>query len=130
MTTSRATAAGTGAGSMKKFKTLSTAPIGPNQLGVVFNHSMQAEGYITGEIAFAVQDMRAIPSGFPASEYPGLSWLTAPNVFIVKARTPAEFMTVLGLLQGRSDLAWVEPTVLYGPTVPSMRKSATAAKRP
>src|SRR6516164_9553791 len=31
------------------------AAIGPGQLGVVFNHAMQTQGYISGEIAFKVK---------------------------------------------------------------------------
>src|SRR5207253_5462147 len=31
-------------------------PISPQRLGVVFNHAMQAQGYITGEIAFKMKD--------------------------------------------------------------------------
>src|SRR4051812_45132572 len=29
-----------------------SAPISPKELGVVFNHAMQVEGYINGEVAF------------------------------------------------------------------------------
>jgi hypothetical protein len=29
-----------------------------------------------------------------------------PEVYVVNARTPAEFMAVLKRLQGRSDLEW------------------------
>ena len=34
----------------------------------------------------------------------------------MNTRTPAEFMAVLKRLQARSDLEWVEPTVIYGPS--------------
>jgi hypothetical protein len=92
--------------------TSATTPIGPQQLGVVFNHAMQQQGYITGEIAFKVKDGHAF-SGDSAL-YPGLKEITKPAVYVVNARTPAEFITVLKRLQARSDLEWVEPTVTYG----------------
>jgi len=89
-----------------------STPIGPHQLGVVFNHAMQQQGYITGEIAFKVKDGHTF-SGSPAL-YPGLKEITKPAVYVVNARTPAEFIKVLKRLQARSDLEWVEPTVIYG----------------
>lgn len=89
-----------------------TAPFGPQQLGVVFNHAMQAQGYITGEIAFKVKGGKAF-SGSTAL-YPGLKKITNPAVYVVNARTPAEFISVLKRLQARPDLEWVEPTVNYG----------------
>jgi hypothetical protein len=89
-----------------------SAPIGPDQLGVVYNHAMQQQGYITGEIAFKVKNGHVF-SGSSAS-YPRLKQLTKSAVYIVNARTPAEFIKVLKRLQARSDLEWVEPTVTYG----------------
>jgi hypothetical protein len=86
-----------------------------HQLGVVFNHAMQQQGYISGEIAFKMKAGLKL-SGFPASLYPGLKKITNPEVYVVNARTPAEFMTVLKRLQARGDLEWVEPTVIYGPS--------------
>jgi hypothetical protein len=97
------------------------APIGPHQLGVVFNHAMQQQGYITGEIAFKVKDGHTF-SGSPAL-YPGLKEITKPAVYVVNARTPAEFIKVLKRLQARSDLDWVEPTITYGATL-SVEKPA------
>jgi hypothetical protein len=88
-------------------------PIGPLQLGVVFNHAMQQKGYISGEIAFKMKAGLKL-SGFSSSLYPGLKKITNPEVYVVNTRTPAEFMTVLKRLQGRGDLEWVEPTVVYG----------------
>src|SRR5882672_12698710 len=38
------------------FPASQSAPISPQQLGVVFNHAMQVQGYITGEIAFKMKD--------------------------------------------------------------------------
>jgi hypothetical protein len=89
------------------------APIGPLQLGVVFNHALQQQGYISGEIAF---EMKAghTAEGFTASLYPGLKKITSPEVYVVNARTPAEFLKVMKRLLGRSDIEWVEPTVTYG----------------
>lgn len=87
-------------------------PIGSLRLGVVFNHAMQQQGYISGEIAFKVKNGHAF-SGNPAL-YPGLKEITKPAVYVVNARTPIEFIKVLKRLQARSDLEWVEPTVTYG----------------
>lgn len=92
----------------------SSTPIGPFQLGVVFNHALQQQGYITGEIAFKVKSGRGFSGS--ASLYPGLKLIVTPAVYVVYARTPAEFIAVLKRLQARSDLDWVEPTVTYGPT--------------
>lgn len=89
--------------------------INPQQLGVVFNHAMQHQGYISGEIAFKMKAGLKL-SGFSSSSYPGLKKITNPEVYVVNARTPAEFMTVLKRLQARGDLEWVEPTVIYGPS--------------
>jgi hypothetical protein len=88
-------------------------PIGPNQLGVVFNHAMQAHGYISGEITFKVKTGPAFPSQ-NLQLYPGLKLIIARYVYAVTARTPAEFIRVLKQLQARTDLDWVEPTVIYG----------------
>ena len=87
--------------------------IGPTQLGVVFNHAMQEQGYISGEIAFQMKSGLKL-SGLSAALYPGLKKITNPEVYVVNARTPAEFIAVLKRLQARNDLAWVEPTVTYG----------------
>jgi hypothetical protein len=89
--------------------------IGPLELGVVFNHAMQQQGYISGEIAFKMKPGLKL-SGFSSSQYPGLKKITNPEVYVVNTRTPAEFMTVLKRLQARADLEWVEPTVIYGPS--------------
>lgn len=92
--------------------------IGPLELGVVFNHAMQQQGYISGEIAFKMKAGLKL-SGFSSSQYPGLKKITNPEVYVVNTRTPAEFMTVLKRLQARGDLEWVEPTVNYGSVKPS-----------
>jgi hypothetical protein len=88
-------------------------PIGPLRLGVVFNHAMQQQGYITGEIAFQMKPGHTA-SGLNTALYPGLKRITKPEVYVVNARTPAEFISVLKRLQRRSDIEWVEPTVTYG----------------
>lgn len=89
-----------------------TTPISPHHLGVVFNHALQQQGYISGEIVFQVRDGQPF-AGSPAL-YPGLKRITKPSVYVVNARTPGEFIKLLKRLQARSDLAWVEPTVTYG----------------
>lgn len=97
-------------------------PIGRTSMGVVFNHAMQQQGYISGEIAFQLKPGSSV-AGMGAALYPGLKKITNPRVYVVNARTPAEFIAVLKRLQARSDLEWVEPTITYGPatTTPSAR---------
>jgi hypothetical protein len=90
------------------------APMGPQTLGVVFNHAMQVQGYITGEVAFKMKGTLQATNGFQAALYPGLARLTAPNVYVVRAQTPAEFVAVTRRLQARTDVEWVEPIVTYG----------------
>jgi hypothetical protein len=91
-----------------------SAPIGPQQLGVVFNHALQQQGYISGEITFKMKDALAPGSDFGAAQYPGLRKLLNPNIYVVVARTPAEFVQVVKRLQQRTDVEWVEPIVNYG----------------
>lgn len=90
-----------------------TAPIGPRNLGVVFNHDMQQTGYITGEISFKPKAGFSTV-GLPTADFPGLKHLSKAGIYVVQATTPAQFATVLKALQARSDLAWVEPIVTYG----------------
>lgn len=89
-------------------------PIGPRQLGVVFNHAMQQLGYISGEISFKMLPGQPVAS-LSATLVPGLRRVTEPDVYAVYTRTPAEFLRVLRRLQSRKDLEWVEPTITYGP---------------
>jgi len=91
-----------------------TAPIGPQQLGVLFNHSMQQQGFITGEIAFKLRAGHTLAELSPVS-YPGLKQITSPAVYVTNARTPAEFIKILKSLQGRPEVEWVEPIVSYSP---------------
>ena len=92
------------------------AAISPQQLGVVFNHAMQAQGYITGEIAFKMKDGVQATDKLDPVAYPGLAKLTEPNIYIVVARTPPEFVQLVNRLQNRNDMEWVEPIVTYGAT--------------
>ncbi len=87
--------------------------IGPRHLGVVFNHAMQQQGYITGEITVKLKAGHSA-SALKSALYPGLKRITNPEVYVVNARTPSEFLQVLKSLHARSDLEWVEPTVEYG----------------
>jgi hypothetical protein len=98
--------------------------IGPEQLGVVFNHARQEQGYISGEIAFQMKSGLKLP-GLSSAMYPGLKKITNPEVYVVSARTPAEFIAVLKRLHARDDLAWVEPTVTYGPSQTSVTNQLT-----
>ncbi|MDB6101976.1 MAG: hypothetical protein JWO52_1975 [Gammaproteobacteria bacterium] len=91
-----------------------TALIGPRQLGVVFNHSMQQQGFITGEIAFKLRAGHTTAELSPAL-YPGLKQIASPAVYVTNARTPAEFINIFKLLQGRPEVEWVEPIVSYSP---------------
>lgn len=93
-----------------------TAPIDSRHLGVIYNHSIQAQGFITGEISFKIKG-GGEPVGFDAEHYPGLVKLTAPAVYEVVARTPAEFIQLFKRLKQRDDLEWVEPLVVYGITL-------------
>src|SRR4051812_34763055 len=86
-------------------------PVSPARLGVVFNHAMQVYGYFTGEIAFKVKGGAAAAD---LASYPGFAKLTGPDVYLVVARTPAEYVDFIKQLQNRSDLEWVEPIVVYG----------------
>lgn len=89
-----------------------TSTIGPQQLGVVFNHSMQQQGFISGEIAFKLKPGYTAADLSPAL-YPGLKRIAEPAVYVVNARTPLEFIQVLERLQARADVDWVEPVVSY-----------------
>jgi len=102
-----------------EFMARKSAPINRQQLGVVFNHAMQARGYTTGEIAFKMKDGLQAPDWLDKSSYPGLAKLTAPNIYLVVARTPAEFVKLTKQLQARTDMEWVEPIVTYGAPGPT-----------
>lgn len=101
------------------FQASKTEPISPRQLGVVFNHAMQVQGYITGEIAFKMKDGIQATGRLDRASYPGLAKLTNPNVYLVVARTPSEFVMLVKRLQSRPDMEWVEPIVTYGTLQPA-----------
>jgi hypothetical protein len=94
-------------------KTEESTPMGPGNLGVVFNHSLQARGYLTGEIAFKPKG-DGPPVGFDAASYPGLTKVTNPNIHVVVASSPREFLALFNRLRSRTDLEWVEAVVIYG----------------
>ena len=87
--------------------------IGPRQLGVVFNHAMQQQGSITGEIAFQLK--AGLYGGLQSRLYRAEADRRLLGVYVVNAGTPAEFMAVTKRLQGNSSVEWVEPIVQYGP---------------
>jgi hypothetical protein len=97
-----------------EFRARKSAPINAQQLGVVFNHAMQARGYITGEIAFKMKNGLQATDWLDESSYPGLAKLTPPNTYLVVARTPSEFIELTKRLQARTDMEYVEPIVIYG----------------
>jgi hypothetical protein len=105
--------AGKPAGQHKVSVAGESTPIGPGNLGVVFNHALQAQGFLTGEIAFKPKG-DGPPTGFDAASYPGLTKLTNPNTWIVVASTPSEFLALFNRLKARGDLEWVEAIVIYG----------------
>lgn len=101
--------------------------IGNSTPGVVFNHSLRAQGYINGEITFAIK--ATMPSGFDPTEYPGFRKLVNPNVYVVVARTSDEFVVLFNRLQSRTDLEWVEAQVQYGGEATSPRQVMQTATR-
>ena len=86
------------------FAASQSEPISPQQLGVVFNHAMQVQGYITGEIAFKMKDGVQATDRLDPASYPGLAKVTNPNVYLVVARTPPEFVELTKRLQARTDI--------------------------
>lgn len=107
------------------------APIGPRHLGVVFNHALQIQGFLTGEITFKPKG-DGPPVGFDAASYPGLAKLTNPNTYVAVASSPAEFLALFNRLKSREDLEWVEAIVIYGAATdaPSLKESPRRAVRP
>ncbi len=85
-------------------------------MGVVFNHTLQIHGTLTGEISFKLKGT-AGPSGFDPAVFPTMAKLTNPNVYVVTAHTPVEFVSTFNALKARSDVEWVEPYVVYGSVV-------------
>lgn len=90
-----------------------SAPLGPRNLGVIFNHALQLRGYLTGEITFQPKG-DSLPAGFDAATYPGLAKITNPNTYVVLASSPKEFVALFNRLKARGDLAWVQAVVIYG----------------
>jgi len=89
------------------------APIGPRNLGVVFNHALQVQGFLTGEITFMPKG-DALPADLDAAGYPGLRKVTNPNIYEVVAASPKQFLLLLNRLKARGDLQWVQAVVVYG----------------
>lgn len=90
-----------------------SAPMNPRSLGVVFNHALQVQGFLTGEITFKPKGEVA-PADLDAASYPGFKKITNPNVYEVVAASPKQFVALLNRLKARSDLEWVEAVVVYG----------------
>jgi len=82
-------------------------------LGVAFNHSLQVYVIMTGEISFKLK-ANVAPSSLSPAQYPGLTLLVAPDIFVAKAQTPAEFVNLYKSLAGNANFEWVEPFVMYG----------------
>ena len=59
-----------------------------------------------------------LPSNFDVDSYPSFAKLTEPNVYLVVAKSPIEFVQLVKRLQERTDVEWVEPMVIYGQLEP------------
>lgn len=82
--------------------------------GVVFNHAMQSYGVLTGEITFKMKgSLKAEESSFSPPDYPGLAKLTNPNIYVVTASSPADYIALFNRLKARTDVEWVEAIVDY-----------------
>ncbi|MGH8206344.1 MAG: hypothetical protein ACRETK_06175 [Steroidobacteraceae bacterium] len=81
---------------------------------VVYNRALQQQGYITGEITFKMKGTLTADGDFGAAQYPGLRKLLNPNIYVVVARTPAQFVQIVKSLQQRTDIEWVQPVVNDG----------------
>ena len=90
----------------------SSLPMGPSNLGVVFNHTIQHVGFINGEITFQIKNGHRLDA-LSNSQLPGLRLVLKPNVYLVTARTPSEFLHTMRFLQTQAYLAWIEPNVIY-----------------
>ena len=100
----------------------SSDPIGPHQLGVVYNHALQQQGFITGEITFKMKRGHTAEA-FDPTLFPRLALIVKPGLYAVNAQSPAQFIAVFKRLQARSDIEWVEPTINYtaASTAPSVK---------
>ncbi len=104
------------------------AVLGPRSLGVVYNHTIGAQGFVTGEITFQPRG-DALPADMGPATCPGLRKIVEPNVYEVVARTPSELMSLLSTLKARTDLEWVELFVHYGVSANSLVSVAGAGKK-
>lgn len=95
------------------YSTSEAAQIGAGSLGVVFNHALQAPAFLTGEITFKPR-ADTLPPDMDAARYPGLAKLTNPNIWLVVASTPKDFVALFNHLKARDDLEWVEAVVTQG----------------
>lgn len=98
-------------------KALESAPLGQGVGMLVFNHAYQAYGYASGEIAFKFKAGRAPGTEFDPAQYPGFKRLGTLAVYAVYARDPLEFLSLVRRLEGRGDLEWLVPTILYVPKI-------------
>ena len=89
-----------------------------------FGRRVQSLDQCTGlhHRAHCVPDERrpAAERGLDPSDYPGLKKLTDPDVYVVVANTPGEFVALVQRLQARTDLRWVEPIIEYGEVAPNI----------
>jgi hypothetical protein len=104
------------------------APFGPKALGVVYNHTIQVQGFLTGEVSFKPKES-ALPADIESAGYHGLKKIVEPNIYVVVARTPAELKAMFAALKARNDLEWVEIPVNYGISANSATAVLDAAKK-
>jgi hypothetical protein len=102
--------------------------LGPRSLGVVYNHTIGAQGFLTGEITFQPMEDE-LPADLREAGYPGLKKIVEPNTYEVVARTPPELMELLKTLKARTDLRWVELFVNYGVSSNNVLAVLDAAKK-
>jgi hypothetical protein len=115
----RAQAAGTQSGKAARMvASVPASKFSAGSRGVVFNHAMQSYGVLTGEITFKMKgDLKAEDAGLSPLEYPGLAKLTNPNIYVVVANSPTDYVTLFKGLKARTDVEWVEAIVDYSSTL-------------
>lgn len=90
------------------------ASIGGGQYGVVFNHSMQAYGMLTGEISFRLADETGGEAAAASAGLVGVQRLGSSDYFVARANSPQLLRDALIFLRstpGVQDAEWV---VVYG----------------
>ena len=87
---------------------------------LVFNHAYRQYGYASGEITFKFKREVARPPLTDIS--PEARKIGNLDMFVVTAKSPADFVALVERLRARPDLEWVEPTISYIPLATDARK--------